>query len=192
MVKNLLKKILLFWKFKFYGIKSKSYNISLKTNIGKNSTIMNNCEIDHLSFIGKYTYIGKNTFITKAKIGNYCSVANNVSIGPGEHNLSKISTNSLFYNNEYDELTKLNCNIQNDVWIGVDSIILRGVTIGNGAIIGANSVVTKDIPEYAIAVGNPAKVINYRFSNKKKDMIISSNWWEYDLKKARKIIKGLE
>lgn len=192
MVKNFIKKILLFCKFKFYGIKSKSYDISLKTKIGKNSIIMSNCEIDHLSCIGKYTYIGKNTFITKAKIGNYCSVANNVSIGPGEHNLSKISTNSLFYSNEYDELTKLNCNIQNDVWIGVDSIILRGVTIGNGAIIGANSVVTKDIPEYAIAVGNPAKVINYRFSNKKKDMIISSNWWKYDFQKARKIIKGLE
>lgn len=192
MVKNSLKTILLFWKFKFYKIKSKSYEISIKAKIGKNSIIMSNCEIDHLSFIGKYAYIGKNTFITKAKIGNYCSIANNVSIGPGEHNISKISTNSLFYNNEYDELTKLNCIIQNDVWIGVDSIILRGVTIGNGAIIGANSVVTKDIPAYAIAVGNPAKVIKYRFSNKKKEIIIKSNWWKYDFQKARKIIKGLE
>jgi virginiamycin A acetyltransferase len=191
MLKKNLKKILLFVKFKLNHIKSSSYDISFKTKIGKNVSIMKNCEIDSLSSIGKYTYLGNNCNVTKANIGNYCSVANNVSIGPGEHNLSKISTNSVFYNNEYDSLTKLNCTINNDVWIGVDSIILRGVTIGNGAIIGANSVVNKDVPEYAIAVGSPAKVIKYRFKKNKINKILKSKWWESDIDYARKLMKDL-
>ena len=74
----------------------------------------------------------------------YVSIANNVTIGAGEHDLNKISTSSLFYDNAYDVLTEKDCIIGNDVWIGVDSIIRRGVTIGNGAIIGANSFVNQD------------------------------------------------
>jgi acetyltransferase-like isoleucine patch superfamily enzyme len=173
------------------NIISHSFDISLKTKIGKNSSIMKNCEIDAFSIIGNYNYIGNNCFITKANIGNYCSIANNVSIGPGEHNLSKISTNSIFYNEEYEALTKLNCTIKNDVWIGVDSVILRGVTIGNGVIIGANSVVNKDIPDFAIAVGSPAKVIKYRFKKNKINKILKSKWWESDIDYARKLMKDL-
>ena len=192
MLKKNLKKILLFVKFKLNHIKSSSYDISFKTKIGKNVSIMKNCEIDSLSSIGKYTYVGNNCNVTKANIGNYCSIANNVSIGPGEHNLSKISSNSVFYNNEYESLTKLNCTINNDVWIGVDSIILRGVTVGNGAINRANSVVTKDIPEFAIAVGSPAKIIKYRFENSKIDQILQSKWWESDFDDAQKIMEDIE
>ena len=95
MFKKTLRKIILFGKFKMNNIISHSFDISLKTKIGKNSSIMKNCEIDAFSIIGNYNYIGNNCFITKANIGNYCSIANNVSIGPGEHNLSKISTNSI-------------------------------------------------------------------------------------------------
>ena len=64
---------------------------------------------------------------------------------------------------------------------------LRGVQIGDGAIIGADTVVTKDIPNFAIAVGNPAKVIKYRFNKKDIELIKKSKWWEYDLKEASKI-----
>lgn len=62
------------------------------------------------------------------------SIANNVSIGQGEHKTAAISTNSIFYANEYDELTEGECIIGHDVWVGTGAIILRGVTIGNGAI----------------------------------------------------------
>ena len=88
-------------------------------------------------------------------------------------------------------MTKLNCTIKNDVWIGVDSVILRGVTIGNGVIIGANSVVNKDIPDFAIAVGSPAKVIKYRFKKNKINKILKSKWWESDIDYARKLMKDL-
>lgn len=149
--------------------------------------------IDDNSTIGKYTYIGKNTYITKSAIGRYCSIANNVSIGLGEHDLKEISTSTLFYQQDpYDILTQKPCIIKNDVWIGVDSIIRRGVTIGNGAIIGANSFVNRDIPDFAIACGNPARIIRYRFSEKAQKIILESLWWEKDFHEAQKVIQALK
>lgn len=153
----------------------------------KKTQIMDGSRVDLNTNIGDYTYIGFNCVITKSNIGKYVSIADNVTIGPGEHKLNRISTSGLFYKNGYKEVTEDPCTIGNDVWIGVDSIILRGVTIGNGAIIGANSVVTKDIPAFAVAVGNPAKVIKYRFNKKDIAIINKSKWWEYDLNQAKKI-----
>ncbi len=166
--------------------------INIKTNIDHNTTIMEGSVTDHLTEIGKYCYIGRYCYLTKVKIGNYCSIANNVSIGQGEHNLSKISTNSIFYENSFEELTKDDCEIGNDVWIGVDSIIKRGVKIGNGAVVGSNSVVTKNIPAYAIVVGSPAKIIKYRFDREKIGLIENSKWWELDFDKAKNEFKKLE
>ena len=74
--------------------------------------------------------------------------------------------------------TKGNVIIKNDVWIGMNSIILSGVTIGNGAVIAAGSVVTKDIPDYAVAAGNPARVIKYRFTQETIDLLLNTKWWE--------------
>ena len=71
----------------------------------------------------------------------------------------------------------------NDVWIGAHSVILSGVKIGNGAIIGANSVVSKDIPDYAIAVGSPAKVVGLRFQQSTIDLLLSTKWWDWPLEK---------
>lgn len=101
--------------------------------------------VDEHSTVGEFTYIGYNSFVTKAQIGRYCSIANNVSIGPGEHNIDTVSSNTLFYADPYSKLTEKDITIGHDVWIGVNSVIRRGVTIGNGAVIGANSFVNTDI-----------------------------------------------
>lgn len=185
--------IFIFNKIRFFTkkIKINSSKVSVKAQIGNNCLIMQGTVIDEYTQIGKYSYIGNYCYLTKSKIGNYCSIANNVSIGQGEHDLTKISTNSIFYKNAFEELTKNECVIGNDVWIGVDCIIKRGVKIGNGAVIGANSVVTKDIPDFAIAVGSPAQIIKYRFDDKKIKQINLSNWWEKDKIEAEKIIEGL-
>ena len=92
----------------------------------------------------------------------------------------------------YNELTKDKIIIGNDVWIGTDSIIRRGVTIGDGAVIGANSFVNKDVPPFAVVAGNPAKLIRYRFSQKKIDCILKSEWWLLDLEQARIAVEKLE
>jgi virginiamycin A acetyltransferase len=147
--------------------------------------------IDNLSTIEKNTFLGKNVAITKSKIGSYCSIAPGVLIGMGEHDINKISTSSIFYDNPYEELTKDDCIIEHDVWIGVNAIILRGVTIGTGAVIGAGTIVTKDVPEFAVVVGVPAKVIKYRFDELKRKRILESKWWEYDKVDASRILKGL-
>lgn len=170
----------------------KSEFVDLKTNFGYGVTVMEGSVTDHLTSIGNNCYIGRYCYITKTNIGNYCSIANNVSIGQGEHDLTKISTNSIFYKNTFNELTKDDCRIGNDVWIGVDSIIRRGVIIGNGAVIGANSVVTKDVPPYAIVVGSPAKIIRYRFDESKIRLIEDSNWWTRTADEAQKIFNKIE
>lgn len=69
------------------------------------------------------------------------------------------------------------CEIGNDVWIGAGAIILHKVSIADGAVIGTGAVVTKDIPPYAIAVGNPAKVIRYRFSDEYIKQLLDIQWW---------------
>jgi len=79
-----------------------------------NTTIMKGALVSKDSIIGDYSYIGYNTFITKAKIGRYCSIACNVSIGLGEHVIDDISTSSLFYNDSYTTLTSKECVIGND------------------------------------------------------------------------------
>lgn len=168
--------------------------VNFKKKKGKihSSTIIQwSTAIDSNSNIGRYCYIGKNVSITKTDIGCYTSIANNVSIGQGEHKIDEISTSSIFYTNEYEQLTVEDCKIGNDVWIGAGAIILRGVTIGDGAIIGANAVVTKDIPEFSIAVGIPAKVIRKRVSEEKIKKIKEKKWWNEDLDKAREIIESL-
>lgn len=147
--------------------------------------------IDSNTSIGNYVFVGKNTHITKAKIGNYCSIANNVSIGHGEHDLKRLSTSTRFYENSYDELTSKPCNIGSDVWIGVGAVILRGVTIGNGAVVGANAVVTRDVPDFAIVAGVPARIIRYRFGDVSIGAINDSNWWDLDIDDARKVHKDL-
>lgn len=170
----------------------KSEFVNSKTTIGNNVIIMEGSVTDHLTEIGNYCYIGRYCYLTKVKIGNYCSIANNVSIGQGEHDLNKISTNSIFYENAFEELTQNDCEIGNDVWIGVDSIIRRGLKIGNGAVIGANSVVTKDVPPYAIVAGSPAKIIRYRFEQQKIELIEKSKWWELNFKEAKNKLINLE
>ena len=164
---------------------------SLDSRYGTAIEIQLNTFIDPFCEIGSYTYIGQNVFITKAEIGRYCSIANNVSIGPGEHKLDRISTSSHFYDDAFDILTENDCIIGNDVWIGVDSIVKRNVTIGDGAVIGANSFVNKDVPPFAIVAGNPAKIIKYRFNDEQQQAITKSGWWLLELDEAEKAQQSL-
>ncbi|MDO6521398.1 CatB-related O-acetyltransferase [Shimia thalassica] len=143
--------------------------------------------------IGAHSYIGLNCFVTKAQIGRYVSIGNFASIGNGEHDLNRVSTASMFYENGYDVLTRGDCIIEADVWIGVDAIIRRGVRLGHGCVVGANSFVNKDIPPFAIAVGSPAKIVGYRFDDAEtRDAILASHWWEKEPDAARAIIEKLE
>lgn len=129
---------------------------------------------------------------THVMIGNYCSFARQLTFNIGRnHNFKNVTTypNSLikkffqkkirspYYKNPFQII------IGNDVWIGQSVTIMGGVKIGNGALIGANSVVAKDIPPYAIAVGNPARVIKYRFNEVTIKKLLAVKWWNWSLEK---------
>jgi virginiamycin A acetyltransferase len=157
----------------------------------KGVIIMENSRIDHTSVIGSYTYIGINVGISRAKIGNYCSIANNVNIGQGEHDLTMISTSAIFYDDPYEKLTFGETTISDDVWIGAGATILRGVKIGIGAVVGANAVVTKDVPPYSVVVGVPAKIIKQRFPSDAIEKILNSKWWQYPPADAKLIFNAL-
>lgn len=124
-----------------------------------------------LVHVGKDTYGQLNVInhsdCYKLNIGNFCSIAPEVLfVVCGEHAPDKISTYPFsvrYGGKKYEAISKGDIKVQDDVWIGVRSTILSGVTIGQGAVIAAGSVVTKDIPPYAIVAGVPAKVIRYRF-----------------------------
>lgn len=123
--------------------------------------------------VGKYSYgpivvRSWGSLNEKLRIGNFVSIASGVKfILGGNHNIDTITTYPFkvkFLDEKMEAWSKGSVIIKDDVWIGMDAIIMSGVTIEQGAIIAAGSVVTKDIPPYAIVGGNPAKIIKYRFS----------------------------
>jgi acetyltransferase-like isoleucine patch superfamily enzyme len=159
-----------------------------KSNIGQYVKIDRNNLIQN-SVLGKMTYTGSFTVIQSTQIGSFCSISWGVTIGGGEHDYKKLTTHDFLYNHRYgfDGFNEYGydrysqpCNIGNDVWIGANSTILRGLNIDSGAVIGANSVVTHDVPSYAIVVGNPAKIIKYRFQAKTIKRLLRLKWWDFD------------
>lgn len=167
--------------------------------LGRDVTISSGCCFyeDPIIFgkvrIGRYTSIcGPATRIcaeiNHVYIGAFCSIASNVVIQEYNHNLQKPSTydvlSHLFDETNTEMVTsKGDIVIEDGVWIGSNSVILSGVHIGRGAVIGAGAVVVNDIPAYAIAVGNPAKVVKYRFSEESIAIIEKSQWWTWNQEK---------
>lgn len=185
----LLKKILFVIKNHFFQKKS---NDVLKDEECLKYNVMKGTILSGENKIGDYSYIGFNCNITKSTIGRYCSIANNVSIGIGEHKIKRVSTSSLFYSNPFETLTEKECKIGNDVWIGSNTVIRRGVTVGDGAIIGANSFVNKDVKDFEIVGGSPSKHIRMRFDKNTIFEIKKSCWWDYNINEAKNKISELE
>ncbi len=164
----------------------------LKLRFGKHVKIGLHTQISKDSTVGNHSYIGRRCLVLKTGIGRYVSIGNNVSIGNGEHSITRIATTSMFYDDPYPILTKGKCEIGSDVWIGVDAIVRRNVTVGFGAVIGANSFVNKDVPDFAIVAGSPAKILGYRFTEEQRTRILASKWWELEPDLAKKKTRELE
>ena len=121
-------------------------------------------------------------------IGNYCAIGENLKVILSNHNYTLPSIQySLYFENfkEYPiKFSKTNTiKIGNDVWIGDDVTLLPNINIGDGVCIGAGSIVTKDVPDYAIVAGNPARIIKYRFNEKQISYLKKTQWWLWDDKK---------
>jgi acetyltransferase-like isoleucine patch superfamily enzyme len=171
--------------------------IDIKSKVSKNAKVNRGVKVFD-STIDSYTYVGPKTEIVCAAIGKFCSIARNCSIGLASHSIKNISTSPIFTEkhngtgyswssvNSTQEIKRV--NVGNDVWIGINVIVMAGVKIGNGAIIGAGTLVTKDIPDYAIAVGIPAKVIKYRFESSVIEKLLDLKWWDLPESKLKKNI----
>lgn len=166
-----------------------------KVVVGSHSKVIG-AKISGNVIIGKWTVLaGPNinilAEINNVEIGNFCSVAQNVYIQEMNHNPKKLTTfymmKNFFHDKEkQDTISKGAIYIGNDVWIGTQTIVLSGAHISDGCIIGANSVVTRCLPPYSIAVGSPAKVIGYRFNERIIEKLLGIRWWLWDDEKIHK------
>lgn len=145
------------------------------------------------AIIGNNNYFSCRCMIGNAEIGNYCSFGPDVKIGQSKHSIDYITTcQKISSKNVNFSLNQKPAIIESDVWVGANAVIMQGVHVGTGAVVGANAVVTHDIPPYAIVVGVPARIIRLRFDEDTIKTILKTRWWEQDLNLACKIIKDLE
>lgn len=144
--------------------------------------------------IGLYTHGGcfiPNAFSPYTKIGRYCSIAESARAFNRNHPVDFISSHAFFFNPslsycEKDPIEYIPLEIGHDVWIGNNVTILSTVrTIGTGAIIGAGAVVNKDVPPYAIVLGNPARIVRYRFPVDTIAKLLESQWWKMSIEEIK-------
>lgn len=138
---------------------------------------------------GRYTY-GHVRFITwgsgneQLTVGDFVSIGSNVTfMGGGNHKMDSFSTfpfNVKFFDQKVEALTKGPIIIKDDVWIGSNSLILSGITVGQGAVVAAGSVVTKDVPPYSIVGGNPARILKYRFEKEQVELLKQLDFSQLD------------
>lgn len=148
--------------------------------------------------VGAYSSIRDRGKVMNAVIGNYTVIAKDCEIGLGVHPTNYLTCHSIFYKNSpwgfhpewvkpVSNLVKIT-HIGNDVWVGAKCIVMDGITIGDGAIVAAGSVVTKDVPPFAIVGGAPAKVIKYRFPQDVIERLEEIQWWNLPDEKITEVV----
>lgn len=167
---------------KIHGKAIADSSIDVSSKIEAGSTIIK-VNMDRNSFCGY------NCTIINCDIGAFCSLADNISIGLASHPIDWVSTSPAFLERK-DSIKKKYAKhlyevgektvIGNDVWIGKGAYIKAGVRIGNGVVIGMGSVVTKDVPDYAIVAGIPAKIVRMRFDDEQIKSLMSLEWWNWE------------
>jgi acetyltransferase-like isoleucine patch superfamily enzyme len=145
---------------------------------------------------GKYVGMNESCFIARATIGGFCAIGARTAINPFNHPTDWLSTNEFQYHpksfdwvDEYNNFERLErtpdmfapVTIGSDVWTGHNVNVMAGVNVGDGAVIAAGSVVTKDVPPYAIVAGVPASIKRFRFPDKTIERLLRVKWWYFEL-----------
>ena len=165
-------------------------------------TVYSECVLQNVS-LGAYSYVNACSRLCTTAMGRYCSIGDGVNIGLIRHELHGLTTSPAVYDNDtfsfavgrlplpYPSLSRgeplsVKITMGHDVWVGAGVTIPSEINIGTGAVIGAASVVTHDVPPYAIVAGNPARLIRYRFKEELIADLLGSQWWNYDWPRLRK------
>lgn len=174
------------------SVLSRSANIKSAEGLEHPVSIGHRVEVHVDVTVGAFSFINTDTVIYRnTKIGRFCSFARGCEIGAANHPTTMLSTHSFQYSGwmfpkvpgythprSVRYLAHSFTEIGSDVWVGAQSIVKAGVKIGHGAVIAANSVVTKDVPPYAIVGGSTAKLIRYRFSEDIIERLLKAAWWD--------------
>ncbi|MBY0613674.1 MAG: chloramphenicol acetyltransferase [Beijerinckiaceae bacterium] len=141
--------------------------------------------------MGDYSYVVNNSEIIYTTIGKFCSIAAHTRINPGNHPMERASQAHFTYRASsyfpgaaddaafFEWRRSHRVTIGHDVWIGHGAIILPGRSIGTGAVIAGGAVVTKDVPNYTIVAGNPARIIRRRFDERQEERLLALRWWDW-------------
>lgn len=166
------------------------------STLGKYTEIGANCHVNHSS-LGDYSYCVENTQIAYASIGKFANIAAHVRIYASMHPHQRASLHHFTYRSAwyfddaeddqsfFDWRASTPITIGHDTWIGHGAIVMPGVTIGTGAIIGSGAVVTRDVADFAIAVGVPARTIRQRFPDAIAARLIDLAWWDWEHTRLR-------
>jgi len=148
------------------------------------------------SSMGRHSYCGTRCAFRVCDVGSFCSIADDVYVGGSKHPLHFVSTSPVFLSHRdsvkkkyarLDYYSLPRTTIGNDVWIGYGAVIKSGVNIGHGAVIGMGSIVTRDVRDYAIVAGNPAREIRRRFSDDIVEALLKTKWWDLDDKRLSEV-----
>lgn len=166
----------------------RSNQASLKAHYGKNVRIDPGTIVSGDAAIGDESYVNKNSSVENCSIGKYCSISEGVFISSWEHNYKAVSTHPLAESANWKNRKRKRVIIGNDVWIGLRAIIMEGVHIGDGAVIGAGAVVTKDVAPYEIVGGVPARHIKWRTDPDTIEFLLNYKWWD----KSKEELEGIK
>jgi acetyltransferase-like isoleucine patch superfamily enzyme len=190
------------WKHRNEKLKIGYLSYARNSTFGLFNTLQDNVTLNNVN-LGDFSYISFNTAVSRASIGKFCSIGPDCKIGLGKHPTNTfVSTHPAFFSSSkraqltfsdsnYFQETE-NINIGNDVWLGANVIVVDGVNISDGVIVATGSVVTKDIPAYAIVGGVPAKVIKYRFEENIVLKLLDFKWWNKDIKYLKNNFKKFQ
>jgi acetyltransferase-like isoleucine patch superfamily enzyme len=168
----------------------------IKSSIAGPLFLNKNSRVGPDAVLGKYVGMNENCYVARATVGSFCAIGARTAINPFNHPTGWLSTHEFQYHpksfdwvEEYNDFERLertpdmfpSVTIGNDVWTGHNVNVMAGVNVGDGAVIAAGSVVTKDVPPYAIVAGVPASTKRFRFPDKTIERLLRVRWWDLEL-----------